>query len=70
MITKRLPKANRSELFIHLNDEAPRIGCGWRGIRVTQRGRKWVHVRDMHGNCAKFDVGLWAALERKARPVT
>jgi hypothetical protein len=41
---------------LYFEDEAPRIGCGWRTVEVTI-GYKWVKVKDVaNGNRAKFTL--------------
>tara|TARA_R100000655_G_scaffold23518_1_gene47407 strand:- start:5705 stop:6034 length:330 start_codon:yes stop_codon:yes gene_type:complete len=32
-------------VMLHLGDEAPRIGCGFRPVEVLSRGPKWTTVR-------------------------
>ena len=38
---------------IFLEDECPRIGCGWRYV-TARVGRKWVYLRDAHGRTGKL----------------
>jgi hypothetical protein len=49
---------------IYFEDEAPRIGCGWRIVSV-QIGRKWVRVRTQYGS-ARFTKGQFERL--RAQP--
>jgi len=37
-------KRNADRVMIHLEDQAPRIGCGRRPVEVVTYGRKWVTV--------------------------
>lgn len=41
---RKKPKRADDLVQIHLGDQAPRIGIGWRSVQVTTYGRKWVHV--------------------------
>ena len=41
---RKMPKPDPELVRIHLGDQAPRIGSGWRSVKVTTYGRKWVHV--------------------------
>jgi len=46
------------KIRIHLNDEAPRIGSGWRNVEVLTLGYKWVTVR-AYGARKKFKRKVW-----------
>lgn len=48
-------------LRVCFNDEAPRIGSGWR-IVTAKIGRKLVHIADQHGNRAKFTRAQWSKI--------
>ena len=50
-----------TRLRVCFNDEAPRIGSGWR-IVLASIGRKIVHIVDQHGNRAKFSRDAWAKI--------
>jgi hypothetical protein len=65
MATRR--KKKRSDMTVYFQDEAPRIGCGWRAVVIVKRGRKWTRVRDLLGTPAKLDNRTWAEIERGAR---
>ena len=39
-------KRKKSDCRVRLNDEAPRIGSGVRGVQVLKTGRKWVRIRE------------------------
>ncbi len=52
-------------LRVCFNDDAPRIGSGWR-IVIAVIGRKIVHVSDQHGHRAKFTKDVWKAIEQSA----
>jgi hypothetical protein len=70
-------------MFVYLQDEAPRIGCGWRNIEIVSRGSKWVKVRyapltvkvkgcrrkryPIYTINQKFPVHVWAIIERHAQ---
>lgn len=48
---------------VFLQDEAPRIGSGWRIVTVL-KGRKWVRLLDERsGRRAKIRAALWVDLE-------
>ncbi len=52
---------------IHFNDEAPRIGSGWRKVEVSI-GRKWVKVRCVAtGKLAKFSKIQWSQIDHEQR---
>lgn len=68
MITKRRPKNKRPEMYVYLFDEAPRIGCGWRGVNITKRGRKWTRIKEVStGFTGKLANAVWAQIERRVR---
>jgi len=46
---------------IFFEDEAPRIGAGWRIVTV-RIGRKWVRVKGPHGS-ARFTKDQYARLK-------
>jgi hypothetical protein len=52
-------------MIVHLADEAPRIGAGWRIVEV-EVGRKWVRLKDGSGQRGKIPVARWRQLERTA----
>lgn len=61
-------RRKKCDLRVYLTMEAPRIGCGWRGITVVKRGRKWTRVTETStGIPAKIDNRTFAAIERRAR---
>lgn len=39
-------KRKKSDLRLYLQDEAPRVGSGWRGVQVVKVGRVWAHLRE------------------------
>lgn len=54
-------------LTVFFQDEAPRIGCGWRKIEVVQKGYKWVRVSYQGGQCVRLKRRVWDDIERSAR---
>ena len=50
------------QVKIFFEDEAPRLGSGWRWVTV-RIGRKWVRVRDHMGRTARFTVDQYAKLK-------
>lgn len=54
-----------TRLRVCFNDEAPRIGSGWR-IVLASIGRKIVHVADQHGHRARFSKEAWAVKMKTA----
>lgn len=68
MLTKRRAKQHRPELVVYLETEAPRIGCGWRGVRVIKRGRKWTRIVEVASlRTGKIDNRTFAQIEARAR---
>lgn len=57
-----------TRLRVCFNDEAPRIGSGWR-IVLASIGRKIVHVADQHGNKAKFSREAWSRIAPTTIPM-
>lgn len=57
-----------SRMRVCFNDDAPRIGSGWR-IIIAKIGRKIVHVADQHGNRAKFSREVWKRIAATAIPM-
>ncbi|HZP68393.1 MAG TPA: hypothetical protein VFB29_00500 [Pseudolabrys sp.] len=53
-------KQQRVKIFFE--DEAPRLGCGWRYVTVTI-GRKWVRCRDCLGRSARFTLAQYERLK-------
>ena len=49
------------EHLIYFQDEAPRIGSGWRKVTV-KKGRKWVHLSSIYGK-KKLSMKQWKILE-------
>lgn len=55
-------------VWLHLHDEAPRIGSGRRRVEVVTRGRKWVTVKyrpggpDGHTIRHRFKKGVFETL--------
>lgn len=49
------------QMKIYFEDEAPRIGCGWRLVAVTI-GRKWIRVRTAYGS-ARFTKAQFERLK-------
>lgn len=50
------------QVKIFFEDEAPRIGSGWRLVTV-QVGRKWVRVRGPQDRRARFTLDQYAKLK-------
>jgi hypothetical protein len=55
----------KRKVKIYFQDEAPRLGCGWRFV-TAQIGRKWVRLRDDHGRCVRFTRDQYAQLKPQA----
>lgn len=47
---------------IFFEDEAPRLGAGWRIVNV-QVGRKWVRLRDDMDRTARFTIAQYEKLK-------
>jgi hypothetical protein len=53
---------------LRFDNEAPRIGCGVRGIIVRKRGRKWVYIAETAtGYTAKLSVRTFDEMVRAAQ---
>lgn len=53
------------KLQVYLEDEAPKIGAGWRLVNATV-GRKWVRmVESGSGRKAKLTVDVWKRLTKR-----
>lgn len=65
--TRKTARRRRpSDFRVYLRDEAPSIGCGWRGIDLVKLGHKWVRLRETAtGRSARISLAQWTAL----RPV-
>ncbi len=53
-----MAKAQTIAAQVYLEDEAPRIGCGWRTLNVTV-GRKWIYLQERAtGTRARLPIRL------------
>lgn len=51
-------------IWLHLNDEIPRIGSGHRRVQVRSKGWKWVHlVVPATGKVVRVSRKLWDRLQ-------
>lgn len=60
-----MPRKRRkhAEMAVYFQDQAPRIGSGWRGINVVTLGRKWVRIEShASGKTARLSLRVWNAL--------
>ena len=56
--------------FVYLEDEAPRLGAGWRLIEAKV-GRKWAHLRDGMDRRARLPKETWNnIIEKSTRGVS
>ena len=56
------------KLQVYLEDEAPKIGAGWRLVHATV-GRKWVRMVEVGSERkAKLTVKIWEQL-KKGEPI-
>ena len=56
-------------LDVHLMDEAPRIGSGWRIVEIISVGYKWATIRYAPlGVRAKIRRKVWDQIVESARP--
>lgn len=63
-------KRKKSDLRLYLQDEAPRVGSGWRGVQVVKVGRVWVHLRETSTGIAfKLPMEVYKRAARELRPV-
>jgi hypothetical protein len=56
------PCSTEQQVRVYLEDEAPRLGSGWRLV-TAQIGRKWVRLRDAKGRTARFTIEQYAKLK-------
>ncbi len=54
--------ANAERWLLHLHDELPDIGTGYRHVWVST-GRKWAFIANAHGR-AKITVAAWNQLSK------
>ena len=52
---------------LHLKDEAPRIGSGWRVVNLVRLGPKWATVRSAYGPVVgkRFRRSVWDRLTKE-----
>ena len=52
---------------LHLKDEAPRIGSGWRVVNLVRLGPKWATVKSAYGPrvTKKFRRSVWDRLTKE-----
>ena len=52
---------------LHLKDEAPRIGSGWRVVNLVRIGPKWATVKAAYGSLVtkKFRRSVWDGLTKE-----
>lgn len=61
-------KRTRSDLRVFLQDEAPRVGCGWRGVKIRKVGPKWAHlVETATGTGFKVPRRVWDSMQKCGR---
>jgi len=53
---------NERQTYIYLQDEAPRIGSGWRVVTVKE-GDKWAHLSTTTGRRARLRIEEFDRLE-------
>jgi hypothetical protein len=54
-----------TKTLVYFEDEAPKIGAGWRLVYATV-GRKWVRLKESgSGHKAKLKVETWKQLKRR-----
>lgn len=55
--------------YIYLQDEAPRIGAGWRPV-MASIGYKWVKLRPTHAERGtKIRRAVWDSLKKRENQV-
>lgn len=65
MARRRKP---RSDMRVYLHDEAPRVGTGWRGVKIKTIGRKWAHLVETSSDIGfKVPVRVWESMKRHGR---
>lgn len=53
---------------VYLHDEAPRVGTGWRGVKIKTIGRKWAHLVETSSDIGfKVPVRVWESMKRHGR---
>lgn len=64
-------RRKKSDLRLYLQDEAPRVGSGWRGVQVVKVGRVWAHLRETStGITFKLPVEMYNRAVNPQRRVT
>lgn len=43
-MTRTAKRRYRKAVWLHFDDEAPRIGSGWRPVIIAGKGRRWVRL--------------------------
>lgn len=63
--SKKPPKSMKgaTKMTLHLQDEMPRVGCGYRLVWVKV-SRKWTYVCDLGGNKTKILTVAFNQLSR------
>lgn len=57
------------KVALYFEDEAPRIGCGWRLVKVLKIGRKWVRLEAAaSGRRVKLPRHIYEVIAASARP--
>lgn len=62
---KRVPKPDR---YVQFDNEAPRIGSGFRGVTILKIGRKWVRIKETATDrVARLPRRTWEDLTKDKR---
>lgn len=58
------------KFYIHLEDECPRIGSGWRIVKLKSCGYKWANIyyEPLNKN-AKLKRPVWNSIMKTAKPM-
>lgn len=64
LVSRKKRAAYKQGLRVHLHDECPRIGSGWR-IVIPSVGRKWVRIVEVStGRGARLKRPTWEQIAK------
>ncbi len=64
LVSRKKQALYKQGLRVRFEDEAPRIGSGWR-IVIPKIGRKWVHIVEVStGRGARLKLATWATMTK------
>ncbi|RPJ36854.1 MAG: hypothetical protein EHM35_07395 [Planctomycetaceae bacterium] len=70
-MSRRRKKIPPNTWRICLNEEAPRIGTGWRFVQLMSAGRKWARIRELATDrTARLPAETWSQIIRRGHQIT